>query len=165
MGTTRKPIKGLSAARKDGICSACAEPVVKGQVIRLWARGWAHLDCMDPWRSLRRPGAIREKAARRGENLPVAGAVAWWTGGAAPSPDAVEAGQPWDKKQLAAWGVPWPPPTGWRRELARIWRRQRVESPVVEGRPVRTLNTPPTPGGYLDRKLAEIDRRRGGMVT
>lgn len=25
----------------------------------------------------------------------------------------------WTAKQLAAWGVPWPPPTGWRRALER----------------------------------------------
>lgn len=24
----------------------------------------------------------------------------------------------WTKAQLAAWGVPWPPPKGWRRRLA-----------------------------------------------
>lgn len=23
----------------------------------------------------------------------------------------------WSKAQLAAWGVPWPPPKGWRRAL------------------------------------------------
>ena len=24
----------------------------------------------------------------------------------------------WTKAQLAAWGVPWPPPKGWRQDLA-----------------------------------------------
>lgn len=25
----------------------------------------------------------------------------------------------WTRKQLEAWGVPWPPPKGWRKELIR----------------------------------------------
>jgi hypothetical protein len=25
----------------------------------------------------------------------------------------------WTRAQLAAWGVPWPPPKGWRKELER----------------------------------------------
>jgi hypothetical protein len=25
----------------------------------------------------------------------------------------------WTAEQLAAWGVPWPPPTGWRKALER----------------------------------------------
>jgi len=25
----------------------------------------------------------------------------------------------WTRKQLAAWGVPWPPPKGWRNKLMR----------------------------------------------
>jgi hypothetical protein len=26
----------------------------------------------------------------------------------------------WTREQLAAWGVPWPPPKGWRRRLAGL---------------------------------------------
>ena len=29
----------------------------------------------------------------------------------------------WTRKQLAAWGVGWPPPRGWRRNLKREWER------------------------------------------
>jgi hypothetical protein len=25
----------------------------------------------------------------------------------------------WTKKQLAQWGVPWPPPKGWKKKLER----------------------------------------------
>lgn len=44
----------------------------------------------------------------------------------APSPDQVLAAQSdrggWTKAQLAEWGVPWPPPKGWRRALEDRWR-------------------------------------------
>lgn len=42
-----------------------------------------------------------------------------------PSPEEVRAAQSpaggWSKRQLATWGVPWPPPKGWRDELNRKW--------------------------------------------
>lgn len=38
-----------------------------------------------------------------------------------PSPEQIEAAKTarggWTKKQLAEWGVPWPPPKGWRQNL------------------------------------------------
>ncbi len=42
----------------------------------------------------------------------------------APSPEEVTAASTsasgaWTAKQLRQWGVPWPPPKGWRQELAR----------------------------------------------
>ena len=44
-----------------------------------------------------------------------------------PSPDEVEAARTpaggWTKKQLAQWGVPWPPPKGWRERLCREWQQ------------------------------------------
>lgn len=30
----------------------------------------------------------------------------------------------WSQATLAAWGVPWPPPKGWRQDLERRWREQ-----------------------------------------
>lgn len=43
-----------------------------------------------------------------------------------PSSDEVDAARSpaggWSKAQLAAWGVPWPPPKGWRAELVRRWQ-------------------------------------------
>lgn len=47
----------------------------------------------------------------------------------APSPDEVHAGRTaaggFAKKTLASWGVPWPPPRGWRNALEKRWRRER----------------------------------------
>ncbi|MBA7712424.1 hypothetical protein ES703_121398 [subsurface metagenome] len=44
-----------------------------------------------------------------------------------PSPEEMEAAKTpqggWTKEQLADWGVPWPPPKGWRRELEEKWRQ------------------------------------------
>lgn len=46
-----------------------------------------------------------------------------------PSPDEVTAARTekggWTKDQLAAWGVSWPPPKGWRAELEERWREGR----------------------------------------
>ncbi|WP_199546306.1 hypothetical protein [Streptomyces sp. N35] len=43
-----------------------------------------------------------------------------------PSPDEVEAAKTpagaWTKAQLAAWGVPWPAPKGWKQRLAKEWK-------------------------------------------
>lgn len=43
-----------------------------------------------------------------------------------PSPDEIEnarsVGGGWSQATLAAWGVPWPPPKGWRQELERRWQ-------------------------------------------
>lgn len=42
-----------------------------------------------------------------------------------PSPEEVDAARSaaggWTRAQLAAWGVPWPPPSRWRYELAARW--------------------------------------------
>ncbi|MEU4178025.1 hypothetical protein [Streptomyces sp. NPDC026589] len=47
-----------------------------------------------------------------------------------PSPDEVAAAQTpdggWTKKQLAEWGIPWPPPHGWRRYLEAKWEGKDV---------------------------------------
>ncbi|MFI1363355.1 hypothetical protein [Streptomyces griseochromogenes] len=51
-----------------------------------------------------------------------------------PSPDEVTAAQSsgggWTKKQLAEWGIPWPPPQGWRKHLERKWRGEDVAPPL-----------------------------------
>jgi hypothetical protein len=42
-----------------------------------------------------------------------------------PSPrEIAEAKTPnggWTRRQLAAWGVPWPPPDGWKKALEEKW--------------------------------------------
>ncbi|MEU4847960.1 hypothetical protein [Streptomyces gilvosporeus] len=51
-----------------------------------------------------------------------------------PSPEEVAAAQTptggWSKKQLAEWGVPWPPPTGWRKHLEAKWKGEDVGPPA-----------------------------------
>jgi hypothetical protein len=46
-----------------------------------------------------------------------------------PSPQeiaaAVTAKGGWTRAQLAAWGVPWPPPSGWKRELEDRYAAER----------------------------------------
>lgn len=32
----------------------------------------------------------------------------------------------WTREQLAAWGVPWPPPKGWKRALIRRSARRDI---------------------------------------
>lgn len=45
---------------------------------------------------------------------------------AAPSPREIDAvAGCHGAMQLAAWGVPWPPPKGWKAELAELWRKQQ----------------------------------------
>ncbi|WP_327286534.1 hypothetical protein OG974_32675 (plasmid) [Streptomyces sp. NBC_00597] len=43
-----------------------------------------------------------------------------------PSPEEVEAARSpkggYSRAQLAAWGVPWPPPKGWKADLAARWK-------------------------------------------
>lgn len=47
-----------------------------------------------------------------------------------PSPDEVMAAQTenggWLKKDLASWGIPWPPPKGWKQRLEREWRARNA---------------------------------------
>lgn len=57
-----------------------------------------------------------------------------------PSPEEAEAARTpaggWTRDQLAAWGVPWPPPKGWKDELAERWQAARPAGPPAP---------PPTP--------------------
>ncbi|MFF8830810.1 hypothetical protein [Streptomyces sp. NPDC015131] len=56
------------------------------------------------------------------------------------SPGKVEAARTpvgsWKRDQLAVWGVPWPPPKGWKDELAERWKGARPAGPPAP---------PPTP--------------------
>ncbi|HEY3691113.1 MAG TPA: hypothetical protein VGL46_12540 [Pseudonocardiaceae bacterium] len=48
-----------------------------------------------------------------------------------PSPDEIEAARTpaggFTRAQLAAWGVAWPPPKGWKKELNDRWRATQTE--------------------------------------
>jgi len=41
-----------------------------------------------------------------------------------PSPKEVDAAWPFTRQKLAAWGVPWPPPKGWRKQLQIKWEQE-----------------------------------------
>ena len=47
-----------------------------------------------------------------------------------PSPADIKKAQTknggWTKATLAMWGVSWPPPKGWRRELEERWKAYQV---------------------------------------
>jgi hypothetical protein len=47
-----------------------------------------------------------------------------------PSPEEVAAAQTeaggWSREQLKQWGIPWPPPHGWRKYLEAKWRGEDV---------------------------------------
>ena len=49
-------------------------------------------------------------------------------GGYLPSPGEVAAASTndagWSRATLAEWGVPWPPPKGWKSDLERRWRER-----------------------------------------
>lgn len=48
-----------------------------------------------------------------------------------PSPEEIEAARTpaggWKRDQLAAWGVPWPPPKRWKDELTDRWKAARQD--------------------------------------
>lgn len=50
-----------------------------------------------------------------------------------PSPEQIEAAKTrrggWTRATLASWGVPWPPPKGWRRILTREHEAQEKGQP------------------------------------
>lgn len=56
--------------------------------------------------------------------------------------DDIEAGKTekggYTKAQLAAWGIPWPPPTGWKDKLVR--GEEFEHPPMSEIRPERTAH-------------------------
>ncbi|MEV5124724.1 hypothetical protein AB0K49_18335 [Streptomyces decoyicus] len=64
-----------------------------------------------------------------------------------PSPDEVEAARTpaggWKRDQLAAWGVPWPPPKGWKDELTERWKAAHQDSAPPPPPPTR-----PVPGDF-----------------
>lgn len=52
-----------------------------------------------------------------------------------PSPDEIERAKTpaggWTKEQLAAWGVAWPPPSGWKADLKRKWKAQCEDDEAI----------------------------------
>lgn len=57
-----------------------------------------------------------------------------------PSPGEIEAAKTsngaWTRAQLAEWGVPWPPPKGWKGELIKRWEAAQPDgAPPPQHRP------------------------------
>lgn len=68
-----------------------------------------------------------------------------------PSPDDVERaktpGGAWTAKQLAEWGISWPPRHGWRTDLARRWEAQNQWAGPVTSKASRSPASLPTDSG------------------
>lgn len=73
--------------------------------------------------------------------------------GSIPSPAEIEAGKTprgaWTRAQLAEWGVPWPPPGGWKRRLEDAWR---AAHPQFEG----MASAPPTDAPVIDTTRTDL---------
>ncbi|WP_435190027.1 hypothetical protein [Streptomyces sp. bgisy126] len=69
-----------------------------------------------------------------------------------PSPEEIEAARTpaggWTRDQLAAWGVPWPPPKGWKDELAERWR-----AADPDGAPPPPPRPTPAPADFAQETL------------
>lgn len=84
----------------------------------------------------------------------------------APTPDEIEAARTqaggWTRAQLAEWGVPWPPPKGWRRAL-----EQSAPIPARAGRETAGIGThaPIHAEGSAALPFANADRGNPGPAT
>jgi hypothetical protein len=58
----------------------------------------------------------------------------------------------WTRAQLAEWGVPWPPPRGWKDALERQSKPRVVKKP-----PVRALLTRDGSTRYVDSNWSEAE--------
>ncbi|MFE8940925.1 hypothetical protein ACFYNX_26005 [Streptomyces sp. NPDC007872] len=69
-----------------------------------------------------------------------------------PSPEEIEAARTpaggWKRDQLAAWGVPWPPPKGWKDEQHQLWTAARQD-----GSPPPPPHPAPAPDGFAQETL------------
>lgn len=71
---------------------------------------------------------------------------------AAPSPREIDAvAGCHGAMQLAAWGVDWPPPKGWKAKLAELWQAQQKQTPVKKP----AADAPPDPHAVLMRKTKD----------
>jgi hypothetical protein len=68
--------------------------------------------------------------------------------------EQIEAGRSakggWTRKKLAAWGVPWPPPHGWRWRLVH---GRDVRNPALEAQPPEFAGAKP----HIRRKTSAAD--------
>lgn len=91
-----------------------------------------------------------------------------------PTPDEMRAAQTayggWTAETLASWGVPWPPPAGWKKGLERFWavrcpecgqgpghRCIRIEDgQLVDLRFVHGPRLDPARRGFVDQMRASV---------
>ena len=68
-----------------------------------------------------------------------------------PSPSDIEAGRShrggWTRKTLEGWGVPWPAPKGWKKDLERRWDALNPATPAPPAS--RRTETASPPAGAL----------------
>jgi hypothetical protein len=68
----------------------------------------------------------------------------------------------WTKKQLAAWGVPWPPPKGWKKALeggqpvAAALANPALSQAVQDARDILEWRLGPRPPQWRVLRLAQV---------
>lgn len=82
-----------------------------------------------------------------------------------PSPEEIEAAMTpnggWTRKQLAEWGIPWPPPKNWRERLEWRYKVAGSTSPQSESpHQAKVLAVFPFAYLYQERTTREIRRPR-----
>lgn len=112
---TRENLSGTSLRYLYPICRDCHERIE-------FERGKKksnsrHLRKRSPEEATKQLRRLRPKAPRKTKPL-TASVFVDGVARIVPAAGQTTAGG-WTKAQLAAWGIPWPPPKGWRRELER----------------------------------------------
>lgn len=68
-----------------------------------------------------------------------------------PSPEEIKAAKTpkgaWTRAQLDEWGVPWPPPKGWKDELIECWETARQAGALPPPQPS------PAPANFAQETL------------
>ena len=75
-----------------------------------------------------------------------------------PSPEEIEASKTrkdgWSRATLQSWGVPWPPPSGWRQDLHRRWQEKNP------GQHVHDFNIP----GPIEDRERSFHKKRAEKI-
>src|SRR3954454_2013144 len=80
-----------------------------------------------------------------------------WTSLPGPSRSIVRVSTPKDQPQLAAWGVAWPPPMGWKNGLTERWYAAQRGRPAV--------GDDPSSGPTAEGTRLRLTRRGGQPLT
>jgi hypothetical protein len=142
--------KGRDRQLAEGLITWAAERrLTKGQVKQLRRLTWKPIRPGRAERELQAVMAAHERLRRRSEAAYQQQAGRWPIIGngarieapkspapsgqsRCPSPEEIERARTpkggWTREQLAAWGVPWPPPKGWRQALTQRWQMEAPSS-------------------------------------